>query len=121
MVPYQRAGWGWACSAAWRFALRWAGGRQVRDDTGSCHSAPQGFRWRASPPALHVPLLLGTPPDGKAARAKMPSGAAWGMALGGARMESCAGLAACLRARQCGEAQPPRGMWLPPSSCWKGN
>lgn len=36
-TPYQCGGWGWACSAAWRFALRRAGGGQVGDDTGSCH------------------------------------------------------------------------------------
>ena len=39
----------------------------------------------------------------------MPSGAAQGTVPGGARMESCAGPAACLHARQRWEAGPPGG------------
>lgn len=65
------------------------GRRQAgRGDTGSCHSAQERLRWQASPPALRVPLLSGTLPDGKSARVKMASGAVRGTVPGGAGCSS---------------------------------
>lgn len=59
------------------------GRRQAgRGDSGSCHSAQERLCWQASPPALRIPLLSGTLPDGKSARVKMASGAVRGTVPG---------------------------------------